>query len=403
MKFGYYYGEESEQYSFFRIPKMFFTDELYEKLSLQAKLLYGLMLDRMALSKNRGWYDENSRVYIKYTSKSIAADMHINQKSAIKYMKELQEFGLIIKLQQAGQPDIIYVMNFTKIKQVSEEGGEQLIGEDTEANQNSEAVQREKMHDFNIKEKCNETTTVKNGVLPNLHTHEQRCYYVKNNKPDFQSHNCRMPVKHSLNAEKTRDFETEGNCGQMTAVNFTALQNLQHCKTYSTPKFTALQNLQYHDDIYNNNKNNKDNNINNQSVSQSILSYQSDSEGQTDMTEDEYYEQLVKSNIEYDNFMQDENNREWYEEYYNIILEVVMRKVDKVFIAGSEWSHNFVKSRFLKITASDMLYVHDRMEHTASDIKNIKSYLITALFNAPTTNYSYWSSRAHYDMITNRI
>lgn len=75
-----------------------------------------------------------------------------------------------------------------------------------------------------------------------------------------------------------------------------------------------------------------------------------------------------------------------------------MRKADKSYIAGNEWSQNFVRARFLKITSSDMFYVHDRMQHTVSDIKNIKAYLIAALFNAPTTNKAYWQSRVNHDM-----
>ena len=48
-----------------------------------------------------------------------------------------------------------------------------------------------------------------------------------------------------------------------------------------------------------------------------------------------------------------------------------------------------------------MLYVHDRMQHTVSDIKNIKAYLVAALFNAPTTKKSYWNSRVNHDMSLN--
>ena len=370
MKFDYYYGEESEQYSFLKIPKLFFTDKTYESLSIQAKLLYGLMLDRMALSAKRGWYDAYNRAYVKYTSKAIAADMGINQKSALKYMKELSEFGLIIKVQQAGLADVIYVMNFAKVRQADAS-----------------------LDNPGFNNVMYESKTQSSGQLQ---------------YNDMRSDELSEPGGSNKNL---LDTDLTGNPARTTTVNFTPLQNLHRSKTYTTPKFTPLQNL--HTPEQKNNKNNY-NNINtnmpdnsvldnntNQSINQSVypvISYQSDAERQTDMTEEEYYEQLVKSNIDYDIYMQDENNRDWYEEYYNIILEVVMRKADKIFVAGSEWPQNFVKSRFLKITASDMLYVHDRMQHTVSDIKNIKAYLIAALFNAPTTNKSYWNSRVNHDM-----
>ena len=70
--FDYYYGDESSQFSFYRIPRLLIRDKRFSKLSTDAKLLYGLMLDRMGLSARNGWYDSEGRVYIclLYTSPS---------------------------------------------------------------------------------------------------------------------------------------------------------------------------------------------------------------------------------------------------------------------------------------------------------------------------------------------
>lgn len=65
MKFDFYYGEESEQYSFYSVPKMFFTCERFAGLSAMSKLLYGFLLDRMSLSRKRNWIDDKNRAYIK--------------------------------------------------------------------------------------------------------------------------------------------------------------------------------------------------------------------------------------------------------------------------------------------------------------------------------------------------
>ena len=62
--FSYYYGYEAEQFSFYRIPKLLVTDERFRSISTDAKLLYGLMLDRMSLSIKNGWTDDLGRVYI---------------------------------------------------------------------------------------------------------------------------------------------------------------------------------------------------------------------------------------------------------------------------------------------------------------------------------------------------
>ena len=63
MTFKYFYGNESEQYSFYRIPKLLFTSEYFKDLSSDAKILYGLMLDRMSLSIKNQWFDEENRAY----------------------------------------------------------------------------------------------------------------------------------------------------------------------------------------------------------------------------------------------------------------------------------------------------------------------------------------------------
>ena len=66
MEFNYYYGTEADQFSFIRIPKVLLKNETFRSLSIQAKVLYGLLLDRMSLSVKNHWLDDNNRVFIIY-------------------------------------------------------------------------------------------------------------------------------------------------------------------------------------------------------------------------------------------------------------------------------------------------------------------------------------------------
>ena len=66
----YYYGHSGEQYAFFRIPKLLLTDDRFAEVSTDAKLLYGLLLDRMELSYRNGWIDDQNRVF-KYKGKEL--------------------------------------------------------------------------------------------------------------------------------------------------------------------------------------------------------------------------------------------------------------------------------------------------------------------------------------------
>ncbi|MFM1539371.1 replication initiator protein A [Helcococcus bovis] len=115
-QFGYYYGQEAEQFRFFRIPKLLFIDKTFSKLTSDAKLLYSILLDRMSLSMMNSWLDEENRVYIVFTIKEIAETMNCGIDKATKIMKELDDkegIGLIEKKRQGlGKPNIIYVKNF---------------------------------------------------------------------------------------------------------------------------------------------------------------------------------------------------------------------------------------------------------------------------------------------------
>ena len=64
MIFNYFYGTEADQFSLYRIPKALFTDSYFKDLSSDAKILYGLMLDRMSLSIKNQWFDDKNRAYI---------------------------------------------------------------------------------------------------------------------------------------------------------------------------------------------------------------------------------------------------------------------------------------------------------------------------------------------------
>ena len=118
VNFSYFYGEESEQFSYFRIPRLLVRSKRFKTLSTDAKLLYGLMLDRMGLSAKHGWYDELGRVYIYYTLDEIQTDLMCGHNKAVRLLAELDTgkdgFGLIERVKQGqGRPAKIYVKKFT--------------------------------------------------------------------------------------------------------------------------------------------------------------------------------------------------------------------------------------------------------------------------------------------------
>ena len=125
INFDYYYGIEAEQFSFYRVPRLLIKDERFKGLSSDAKLLYGLMLDRMSLSMKNGWLDDENRAYIIYTVDSIMEDLGCSKPTCTKIMRELDSdngIGLIEKKRRVlGKPDIIYVKNFASVPDEKEE------------------------------------------------------------------------------------------------------------------------------------------------------------------------------------------------------------------------------------------------------------------------------------------
>ena len=113
MNFDYYYGDESNQFAFYRNPRQLITGEAFKMLSTDAKLLYGLLLDRMGLSAKNGWYDDMGRVFIYYTLDEIQEDLNCGHEKAVRLLAELDTgkkgFGLIERVKQGqGRPTKIY-------------------------------------------------------------------------------------------------------------------------------------------------------------------------------------------------------------------------------------------------------------------------------------------------------
>lgn len=116
-EYDYYYGVEAEQFTFVRVPKVFFTDkEHFGGLSNEAKLLYGLLLERMSLSRKNNWIDKHNRVYIIFPVEEIEESLDVGHEKALNLLKELDDqsgIGLVKKKRRGlGLPSILYVKNF---------------------------------------------------------------------------------------------------------------------------------------------------------------------------------------------------------------------------------------------------------------------------------------------------
>ena len=141
MTFDYYYGAQAEQFNFIRIPKAMIVDPMFADLSVNAKLLYGVLLDRMNLSMKNRWFDSENRVYIIYQIAEIMEDFNFSKKTAVRYLNELENFGLVEKKRRGlGLPSLLYVKNFVVFQDHSEPDDTDFddVAEDDNLNENME-------------------------------------------------------------------------------------------------------------------------------------------------------------------------------------------------------------------------------------------------------------------------
>jgi len=125
----------------------------------------------------------------------------------------------------------------------------------------------------------------------------------------------------------------------------------------------------------------------------------SDQKGRDRMRERESYRELILENIEYDCLIQNHRlDRDRLDELVELMVDTVCSNREMIRIAGDDYPAEVVKSRFLKLNSSHIEYVLDRMRENTTYVRNIKKYLLAALYNAPATIDSYYTSLVSHDM-----
>ena len=109
----YFYGQEAELFVFYRIPKALIMDKRFKNMRCEAKLLYGLLLDKIGISCKNGWLDKQGRAFVYYSINSIMGDLGCAHNKAEKLLAELERFDLLRRKRQGlGKPDLLYLLKF---------------------------------------------------------------------------------------------------------------------------------------------------------------------------------------------------------------------------------------------------------------------------------------------------
>lgn len=293
--FDYFYGAQAEQFSFYRVPKVLFTKEQFKQLSAEAKILYGIMLDKLDLSVKNKWVDEKGRVYIIYTIEQIMADMNCADQKATKLLDELEKkCGLIERKRQGlGKPNLIFVKNFI--------------------------------------------TGVESSMMAQIQNRENHDSGV---------------------------------------VNIT---------TADYPKSRGI----------NTNHNNTENN--------DINPIQSgfDEDGMCERNE---YERYFREALSIDVLLRENlGEEETILGILDLMVDVCCFKRSVIRIAGDDKPLAVVKSRFMKLNAEHIRYVLKCLSENTTRVRNIRQYLLTALYNAPATIRPFYQAWVNNDMATGQF
>ena len=371
LKFDYYYGIEAEQFSFYRVPRLLIKDERFRGLSSDAKLLYGLMLDRMSLSMKNGWLDDENRAYIIYAVENIMEDLGCSKPTCTKVIKELDAdngIGLIEKKRRGlGKPDIIYVKNFASVPE--KESAEKPANADVST----------EVKNLYFKKEKNLTSGSKETELQ-----EVKDFYFK------RENNLTSGSKEAeLQEVKDFDFKRENNLTSGSKET-----ELQEVKDFAPNYNNTNYNNQNYTDMSNTNP-----------INQSVAGMDSaGTQGKDDridvIDEANAYMALIRDNLEYEHHMKydQHGDKEMYEEIYETVCDVVCVKRRTIRINGEDYPYEIVKSRFLKLNSSHIAYVMGCMRETSTKITNIRAYLITTLYNAPSTMSHYYQQEVQHDM-----
>ena len=113
MLMDYFYENEVEEYSYINIPRVLMTKNRYKDLSSDAKVVFGILLDRLDLAVKYGWIDDDGQAYIIYLQEELQRDMNMSKRRVIETLQELEQIGLIERIQRgARQADVIYLKKF---------------------------------------------------------------------------------------------------------------------------------------------------------------------------------------------------------------------------------------------------------------------------------------------------
>ena len=391
IQFKYFSSAEAEQFTFYRIPKLLFTSDIFRPLSCEAKVLYGLMLDRVSLSMKNGWKDEEDRVYIIYAITDICEQLGCGRQKAFKLLAELDMetgIGLIERKRRGlGKENLIYVKSFVineeKNQKALSSGEASFTGDLSGTEDSEEPVHTEDTDLHALKE--GKSQKYENHTSGNMSTETDD--YAADKKENTVS----------------QKYENHTSGSMKNETGTTGPQKYENHTSGSTEIILPEVRKSYPNKTNNNKTNKSDTEILSiYPIIPSISGMGKDGMDNKDVDESKVvYDatvEIVRENTGYEALCGMEYDCDQIDGIIAIIADILTSKRKSMMIGGERIPMWKLQKRMRDIDMPLMQYVLECLENNSSGVRNVRKYLIATLYNAPTTISTYYQQAVNCDM-----
>lgn len=354
-----------EQSNFYQLPKWLFKEK-YKKISNDAKVLYALLKDRFNISLKNLWIDKNGNIYLIFTREEMQDMLQCGRDKIAKLMNELIKNNLVEEKKQGmGKPNLIYLLhpNFSQ-----EEKNEVL-------EEKMENTEKE-----NIEESIPSNTSLK-------YANPESIEKTKNSENPTS-------FEHIENTDVESDRKIWENRSRKNRVLEVGKSDSSKNNIINNNKYIYNNLSIYQKNNINNNKNNKTNQ-NNKINNKTNCIIKKNKDGLMDRLK---AKELLKNNFEYDIVKKmNDIDIEMLDEILELMTDVLISKSETMKINSEEISTEIIKSRFLKLNALHIKYILESIKNNSTQVKNIRAYLLTIIFNSYTTMQNFYSANFNFE------
>ncbi len=384
-RFRPFYGKQAEKYKFLRVPMDMFNDPKFEKLSLEAILLYSFLLNRMDLSRSNGWLTKDKRVFIIFTLKEIRLRLRCGKDKAIKVLRELDTengIGLIERVaRDAGKSDIIFVNDFNEYVEGCEQSDDKtpdtkvnpiiddrIFGDEYGGDYSGQLFDKNEPVGFS--DRCDDDTGLKDAIEYSVCGCDKISRVGKSDHPVGKNDHPVGKSDHPVGKSAPNNIDLYYTDSVQNKPNQIVLSyapvGVDNSPHYSKERMEELAEIR------------------------------------------SMYEKLIKEHIGYE-YLVNSNyyryEREMIDGMISIMADTVTFERETVRVNKMDMPYQVVKSKLLKITSSVFEYAVDTLREAgiSRGVTSEKNYILTVLYNAADTLDFHYKQMVNHDMYGNGL